>query len=88
MKCVQIKISGRVQRVGFRYSTLNIANEYGVKGFVCNRSDGSVYIEAEGTETAIRLFADWCHKGSRLANVTNTEINDMKPKHYDNFTIK
>lgn len=48
--------SGRVQGVGFRYSTLRVANEFEVSGFVKNLSDGRVQLEAEGNETEVRNF--------------------------------
>jgi acylphosphatase len=39
---------GRVQGVGFRYTTANLAREFGVRGYVRNRSDGSVELVAQG----------------------------------------
>lgn len=44
-----IFFSGRVQGVGFRYTTERIACRYDVKGFVRNLSDGRVELVAEGT---------------------------------------
>lgn len=42
--------SGRVQGVGFRYSTLRIANEFGVSGWVRNLSNGGVEVFAAHAE--------------------------------------
>ena len=36
------KIYGLVQGVGFRYTTIHLAKDLGVNGFVRNESDGSV----------------------------------------------
>ena len=47
-QALAITVKGRVQGVGFRFSTVREAEELGIKGFVENRMDGSVYIEAEG----------------------------------------
>lgn len=44
---------GRVQGVGFRYHSMYAARSYGVTGWVRNLYDGSVEMEAEGTEDAI-----------------------------------
>lgn len=44
---------GRVQGVGFRYRANYAAQTYGVSGWVRNLCDGSVELEAEGTEAAI-----------------------------------
>jgi acylphosphatase len=39
---------GRVQGVGFRYTTAGLARDYGIRGYVRNRSDGSVELVAQG----------------------------------------
>ncbi|MDI1335715.1 MAG: acylphosphatase [Lacunisphaera sp.] len=48
--------SGRVQGVGFRYSTLQVAKEFEVSGCVQNLPDGRVQLEAEGRATEVRDF--------------------------------
>ncbi|MCQ2500502.1 MAG: acylphosphatase [Lachnospiraceae bacterium] len=49
----RIRVSGRVQGVGFRYRAQHAAKSYGVKGFVRNEYDGSVFMELQGTERQI-----------------------------------
>ena len=44
---------GSVQGVGFRYRAYHAAQSFGVSGWVKNCWDGSVEMEAEGTEKAI-----------------------------------
>ena len=41
---------GRVQGVGFRYTTQNIAMRYNVHGYVRNLNDGRVELVMEGDE--------------------------------------
>jgi acylphosphatase len=48
--------SGRVQGVGFRYATLQVAKEFDVAGFVCNLPDGRVQLEAEGRAEDVAAF--------------------------------
>lgn len=48
--------SGRVQGVGFRYQTLQVAQGYEVSGFVLNLPDGRVQIEAEGEADEVAAF--------------------------------
>ncbi len=48
--------SGRVQGVGFRYQTLQVAKQFEVSGFVRNLSDGRVQLEAEGGESEVKGF--------------------------------
>ena len=48
--------TGRVQGVGFRYSTVQVAKEFEVTGFVKNLADGRVQLEAEGARTEVDAF--------------------------------
>ena len=49
----KIVFSGRVQGVGFRFTALNIASRYELKGYVRNISDGDVEMVAQGPAEAI-----------------------------------
>ena len=48
--------SGRVQGVGFRFTTIHIAHGHRVVGFVRNLSDGRVELLAEGTKDELEKF--------------------------------
>ncbi len=50
--------TGRVQGVGFRWTTNHIAKNYDVLGSVENRDDGSVYMVVEGPEKDVDVFMD------------------------------
>ena len=52
----EIVFTGRVQGVGFRYTTRSIARGYKVTGFVRNMPDGSVYLVAEGPPAEVEAF--------------------------------
>ena len=56
----KIHVSGRVQGVGFRWNAAREAKDLGIKGFIQNLFDGSVYIEAEGTADQLNIFIEWC----------------------------
>ncbi len=45
---------GRVQGVGFRYTTAGLARDGGVRGYVKNLPDGSVELVAQGNEGQIQ----------------------------------
>ncbi len=47
---------GRVQGVGFRFTTASIAKRHPVVGYVKNLPDGSVELVAEGTASILDLF--------------------------------
>lgn len=51
-----VHFSGHVQGVGFRYSTLQVAKEFEVAGFVKNLSDGRVLLEIEGRPGTVDAF--------------------------------
>jgi len=53
---VTIFFSGRVQGVGFRYHTLQIAKEFDVSGVVRNLVDGRVQLESEGNKEDVTAF--------------------------------
>lgn len=56
-------ISGRVQGVGFRFTTKQAADEIGVRGIVRNESDGTVYVEAVGSQEQLSRFIEALRKG-------------------------
>ncbi len=55
IKRAAIKLSGRVQGVGFRPFVYRLAEKYGIKGYVLNNDEG-VEISAEGDENALHNF--------------------------------
>ncbi|WP_462281779.1 acylphosphatase [Salinivirga cyanobacteriivorans] len=83
-----LTIKGRVQGVGFRYSTVEKARQLGVVGYVSNMPDGAVYIEAEGTEEILGDFIAWCRKGPSMAFVEDVKIETEPAKGYHNFEVK
>jgi len=87
-KAAIIKVYGRVQGVGFRYYTQKKAMELGLSGYVQNRPDGSVYIEAEGSEFAMKQFLLWCEEGPAWARVTSVEKQGIPLQGYQSFDIR
>jgi acylphosphatase len=77
-----------VQGVGFRYSTVRMARNTGIKGFVHNQIDGSVYIEAEGTPFQLSKFLDWCYQGPSRAQVYNVEYVEADVLNFQGFDVK
>lgn len=51
-----VYFSGRVQGVGFRYTTLQVAKEFEVSGWVKNLIDGRVQLETEGAPHTVKAF--------------------------------
>ena len=72
-------IRGRVQGVCYRMYARDRAEELGLAGWIRNRSDGSVEVVAEGEESAIVAFRDWCRVGPPLAVVTDVRDAYAEP---------
>ena len=87
-QALAITLSGRVQNVGFRFSTVQKAQEFNIRGFVKNKYDGTVYIEAEGEAENLNSFLEWCKKGPTAATVQNTETQEIPIQEFSSFTIK
>ena len=87
MRHIKITIKGKVQGVFFRASTKAVADQMGVKGFVKNEKDGSVYVEAEADEITLDIFKEWCNEGPEKSKVENVEIIEGEVKNYRNFDV-
>jgi len=73
----EIKITGRVQGVGFRYFVQKRAAEFNIKGWVKNTSDGGVLVMAQGDFKAMETFLDHLRMGPSMARVLKVEKNKM-----------
>lgn len=70
-KAVQVRVTGRVQGVGFRDWTRTEAVALGLKGWVRNEPDGSVYALIAGEESAVDAMLQRLWKGPPLAAVSD-----------------
>lgn len=86
-KHLNIQVYGKVQGVFYRDTTKAVADQLGVKGFVKNESDGSVYIEAEGDDFELESLIEFCHKGSDRAEVERVVFAEGELKNYRNFEV-
>ena len=69
-------VRGRVQGVGFRYSTGQRAESSGVAGWVRNCPDGTVEAVFEGPDQAVERIVEWMREGPRGAAVESAEVSE------------
>ena len=74
MKKIRAIVSGRVQGVGFRMSTLQKARQIGVSGYVRNLTNGDVEIVASGKTEKVDALLKWAESGPPSAIVNNLEV--------------
>lgn len=87
MKHINIIVQGLVQGVYFRKSTFAKAESLNIKGWVCNKPDGSVYIEAEGSPENINLLIKWCKIGPKLSRVDSVSTTEVPIENFAQFEI-
>jgi len=68
-------------------TTKAVADQVGVRGFVVNLKDGSVYIEAEGDDFALDSLLEFCEEGPEGAIVESVEIEEGELKSFSNFEV-
>ncbi len=83
-----IRLTGRVQGVGFRYNAREAASRYGIHGFIRNQPNGDVYIEAEGPLAAVDAFVGWCREGPPRARVDYVDIIDGEVRGFSEFLVR
>jgi len=89
LKAFQVRVYGRVQRVGYRGFVLDSAQELGLSGHVKNEKNGSVTIFAQGNEDALEKFIDMLKSPPPPAHVKSIDVKEAKPRPATKyFTIK
>jgi acylphosphatase len=79
-KTVRLRITGNVQGVGYRIWATRTASGLGLRGWVRNRSDGSVEALATGAPEQIAMLIEACRRGpfgARVAEVTAVPDEDQ-----------
>lgn len=87
---VRINVTGRVQGVGFRYTTQQKASRLGLTGWVRNERDGSVEIHAEGAPERIAALLDWLDSGGpAYSRISRIEHYSVQPQDvFSRFSVE
>ena len=78
MRSVRLIITGRVQGVGYRIWAERRATALGVRGWVRNRADGSVELQASGEADAVAALIEACWTGPRHAEVSAVTVAESE----------
>jgi len=85
---VRVVVSGLVQGVGYRYSTMNQAKYFGLGGWVRNLPDGRVEAVFEGNKKAVEGMIDWCRRGPTSATVSELVLEYEDPEGERTFELR
>ncbi|MEX0827167.1 MAG: acylphosphatase [Acidimicrobiia bacterium] len=88
MKAIRVVVAGRVQGVGFRWSTRRAAERIGVTGWVRNREDGAVEAHIEGPAERVAAMVAWLEQGPAEAKVASVETAEASPEGVEGFGIR
>ncbi|MBX2850656.1 MAG: acylphosphatase [Phycisphaeraceae bacterium] len=67
--------TGRVQGVGFRYTTANLAKRFDVAGYVQNLEDGKVRLDVQGSADQVHGLLDAVDQ-AMTGNIQGKDITD------------
>lgn len=83
-----LKVTGRVQGVGFRYRARYAAGALGITGWVKNEWDGSVEMEVQGTLRQIEQLLETL-RGSRYISIDWIEKKEIPAEaHESGFHVR
>lgn len=87
-RAIRAVVSGAVQGVGFRESTLRQAARLGLLGWVRNRDDGTLAVHAEGPSTAIDRLLEFLGDGPPGAAVASVGVEPARVEGHEQFAIR
>lgn len=77
-----------MQGVGYRAACCREARSLGLGGWVRNRSDGLVELEAEGRAGQLQALRLWCERGPSLARVRRVTTQPIGLTGADWFEVR
>jgi acylphosphatase len=86
VKTVEIFISGRVQKIGFRACVRKIAADLSVTGTVLNLPDGRVQVYATAEAMILEKFISSVYSCPR-AVIRDVKVSELPPRGFEGFSI-
>ncbi|GAX46828.1 acylphosphatase [Pseudolactococcus reticulitermitis] len=89
MNKVKLNATGRVQGVGFRYTTFQLAKRLNIKGTVKNECDGSVTIFAQSDDklSLQKFISDVRKSPSPYGHVAYLDVKLDNSPDFDDFKM-
>jgi acylphosphatase len=87
IRSVLVRISGRVQGVGYRAWTAEEAQRRHLSGWVRNLATGEVEALFSGPADVVDAMLAACRRGPRLARVDNVSVSPAEPASGE-FSVK
>ncbi|NEQ41453.1 MAG: acylphosphatase [Okeania sp. SIO3I5] len=81
-------ITGKVQGVGYRFSTLQTAVSLGINGWVKNLPDGRVEAVFEASDELVKKMINWCYQGPKSAVVKDVVVKYEQAESIEGFEIQ
>lgn len=88
MKAIDVVVSGRVQKVGFRAFTKRNANLLGVNGYVENLSDGRVHAVVEGDRHQVDKMLELMKQGPVVSQVREVKVTEIEKEGHRGFDVR
>lgn len=88
MRRVHVTVRGRVQGVGYRWSTRLVAERHEVTGWVRNCADGTVEAELQGEPERLDAVLAWMVEGPPGSVVESRDVSDLEPVESSGFDVR
>ncbi len=87
MSTVRLMIGGKVQGVGYRNWTQQLARQCGLKGFVRNRTNSTVEVVVTGDDPTMVEFIAACYRGPSSAQVSQIIQSEAADEGWSDFLL-
>lgn len=84
-RCRRFVVTGKVQGVFYRASTLEFALQHQLRGHAVNLPNGDVEVLACGSDLALSKLERWLWQGPALSQVTSVSASDVETPRPDGF---
>ncbi|MCK4677721.1 MAG: acylphosphatase [Bacteroidales bacterium] len=87
MKSLNIIISGKLNKVGFRYFIKQRAAKFNITGSVRYKTPNSIFVEACGNSDELDEFLKYCQLGVPFSEIEKIEVSETQLKDYQTFEV-